>query len=284
MLFSSQKNEKIGNGMNVLLLLKIIIPVLFVVLIIGFVILEIIKPKTKGYKLEDVEKVKLVREYADDTVVEKMDTVLFGSYPQSDASGNIKDPIEWIVLDRKDNKALLMSKYILDCKAYEHDKENAKFTYWEVCSLRKWLNEDFYNKAFNNEEKKKIMPTHLNNEPKRENEYGGNDTDDKIFCLNPNDAIEYFDQPELVADKEFNFHRSVAWSTNYAKAVDNFGHHLNIATEKEKFYKGSSEYWLRMITLGNHYAAVVCEDGVIYGNTDVSNKFTGIRPALWVEY
>ena len=91
-------------------------------------------------------------EYPSNTTVDQMDTVLFGSYPQSDASGFTKEPIEWIVLDRQEDRALLLSKNILDCKNYN---DTLVDTTWENCSLRNWLNTSFLLNAFDSNEQKK---------------------------------------------------------------------------------------------------------------------------------
>lgn len=76
----------------------------------------------------------------------------FGSYPQT--KDGKPAPIEWFVLKYEDGCKLLLSMNALDCKRY-HDKKG-KVT-WKDCSLRKWLNEEFYDTAFNEEEKKKII-------------------------------------------------------------------------------------------------------------------------------
>ena len=70
--------------------------------------------------IDDVGKAKLVAEYSDDTLIEEIDTVKFGKYPQDSRDEEDKQDIEWIVLDRKEGNALLLSKYILDCKSYDN--------------------------------------------------------------------------------------------------------------------------------------------------------------------
>ncbi len=45
------------------------------------------------------------------------DYITFGRYPQT-AKGNDNTPIEWLVLARDGQKALLISRYALDCQAY----------------------------------------------------------------------------------------------------------------------------------------------------------------------
>lgn len=67
------------------------------------------------------------------------ETVEFGSYPQT---ADNPTPIEWLVLDEKGHRKLLLAKYALDCKAYNDEQED---TTWEACTLRAWLNSEFFN-------------------------------------------------------------------------------------------------------------------------------------------
>ena len=53
--------------------------------------------------------------------------------------------LEWIVLDKNEDKALLLSKNVIDCKCFEDTKTE---TTYNNSSIRKWLNEEFYNEAF----------------------------------------------------------------------------------------------------------------------------------------
>ena len=48
---------------------------------------------------------------------------------------------EWYVLEEQDDKALLLAKDIITKKAYHETYRNIT---WENCTLRKWLNSDFY--------------------------------------------------------------------------------------------------------------------------------------------
>lgn len=147
---------------------------------------------SKSYDLSKISRVKPVKTYSVETTVDQMDTVTFGSYPQSDSSGVVKEPIEWLVLDRYNNKFLLLSKYILDCKYYEN---SYSVTTWETCTLRSFLNNDFYNQAFSVSEQNQIQTTHNVNKDAvtypyniSSGTYGGNDTYDKVFCLSFDEA------------------------------------------------------------------------------------------------
>ena len=76
--------------------------------------------------------------------------------------GNYHGAVEWLVLYKKDGKALLISKYCLDAKEYDKNENNESVT-WETSTLRQWLNSCFINEAFTDEEKALICGTHLQN-------------------------------------------------------------------------------------------------------------------------
>lgn len=116
------------------------------------------------------------------------DIITFGSYPQ-EADGTVK-PIEWQVLAVEDGKALLISLYGLDAKPY-----NSKWAdvTWESCSLRTWLNEEFYQTAFQASEQQIIEATLVINQNNPIYAIPGwNDTRDKVFLLSLEEPLQYF--------------------------------------------------------------------------------------------
>ena len=80
------------------------------------------------------------------------DTITMGEYQGEE--------IEWEVMHRTfevgQNKVIvdLQSTTAVDCLPF--DEEGA---YWEDCTLREWLNTDFYEEAFSGSEQKKILDT-----------------------------------------------------------------------------------------------------------------------------
>ena len=118
--------------------------------------------------------------------------ITFGTYPQT-ANGTDKTPIEWMVLKRDGNKALLISRYGLTVKPYHKSDVS---TTWEKCSLRTWLNETFMKSAFTIEEQKGIALTNVDNSGSQSygewDTDGGNNTQDKIFLLSYAEAKKYF--------------------------------------------------------------------------------------------
>ncbi len=118
------------------------------------------------------------------------DIVYFGKYEQDNDVSNGAEDIEWIVLAKKEDSYLVISKYALDCVPYNGTSEEVTF---QASSLRSWLNDDFLNKAFTEEESNQI-PTVQVAADENPN-YGSNpgfETSDKIFLLSIKEAEQFF--------------------------------------------------------------------------------------------
>ncbi len=177
------------------------------------------------------------------TKVKKGDIVKFGDY-----EGNT----EWLVLekDEENQKVLLITKDVLFEGKYNEEKEKVT---WETCSLRNWLNTEFYNNAFNDEERALIIYSKLLNEDHPSGHVdGGNDTEDYVFLLSYYEAKDYF-TGELHADATYPDGHRTRW-------------------------------WLRTIAEYSYGTLLVNEEGYIMkGGGDVNSEGKGIRPAVWVD-
>ena len=186
------------------------------------------------------------------------DIIYFGNYEQDNILYNGKEKIEWRVLLKQGGYLLVISHKILDRRAYHTKSEDIT---WENCELRKWLNSDFYNSAFNSSEQEKIPTTTVQTSGRnvKWTTDGGNDTQDKVFCLN------YEEIRELLSDEASR----TAERTRYQM----FGR------------DGSSSYWLRTPgDLGNDTAMKVLSDGRIdLDGNYVEMDFLGVRPALFIK-
>lgn len=115
-----------------------------------------------------------------------------GRYPQMQ-SGEDLTSIEWLVLARDKNKALLISQYGLDAQPYNESETNVT---WEKCSLRAWLNDVFFSRAFDTSEQQAIILTTVANDKSQGysewNITGGSTTKDKVFLLSYAEAKMYF--------------------------------------------------------------------------------------------
>lgn len=110
--------------------------------------------------IDDINSIEPVDHLKFDVLVDDLNTIKFGKYEQDNNVENGKEDIEWIVVTVDDNSALLLSKYILDDIEYHNDMG---ITTWEDSYIRKWLNSDFYNDAFDEDEKKLVLEIVNNN-------------------------------------------------------------------------------------------------------------------------
>ncbi len=189
------------------------------------------------------------------------DVFKFGAYEQDNNTSNGKEPIEWQVLDKQGNKALLISKYALDCQKYNTSRTDVT---WESCTLRQWLNNDFYNAAFDGSQQAAIATTTVtaDKNPKYAINPGRN-TEDKVFLLSTNEAEKYF-----TSDGK----RQCA-GTAYAYAQGAY-----------KGDNGNCWWWLRSPGSRTRDAADVDTGGAVYYlGSNVSNSSDAVRPALWID-
>lgn len=180
------------------------------------------------------------------------------------------EPIQWRVLSNAGGELYVMSEKILASRAYNQLLADVT---WETCTLRSWLNNDFYNTAFNAAEQAKIKTSAVVNE---DNPWygtdGGNNTADKVFLLSYSEVMD--------SAHGFNSSYSAydvarrAQGTDFAKSNG-----LNVSTNSS--YLGNSNWWLRTPGSYQYLAGLVDYHGYVYG-TDYPVHYTpiGARPAL----
>ena len=167
------------------------------------------------------------------------------------------------MLDIQDGQALLISELVLEERAY-HEKDEP--ITWENCTLRRYLNGEFYNKL---SDKSKIAKHTI---PNKNNQWygtdGGNDTTDHIFLLSLEEVVQYFGDSGKF--------------TNVASS--NFDEEFN----EKRISKNTSGYatlwWLRSPGRLSYNAACVPLAGTVgVGGLRVSAQIGGVRPALWLK-
>ncbi len=98
----------------------------------------------------------------------------------------------WYVTDKTDGICTLLCQGPVAEMSYNESKTDIT---WETCSLRRWLNEDFYNGKFSDGEKAVIVTSH-NTFTEDDSSYGmdcGNDTDDKVYLFSYSEAMAISD-------------------------------------------------------------------------------------------
>lgn len=191
--------------------------------------------------------------------------VSFGRYRVTQGTWQIKDntPITWYVKEVGKDRALLLNRYGLEVKPYHTAAENVT---WETCSLRMWLNGEFLNTAFNDEERKVILTQEINNSkdqlPPWSSAEGTNNTFDRVFLLSYAELEIYFDK----------YRQRKCRATRYAEGQRAF---IGPGT-------GRSWWWLRTARSVILWADVVMDDGLCHFS-DVYDDEILVRPALWID-
>ena len=182
----------------------------------------------------------------------------FGTYEQDsiwdDKTTREKDPIRWIVLEKQDDRILVVSSLILDIHSY--DESYSDDVTWEKCSLRRWLNNTFINNAFNATERKLILEAEVpaDKHPDCDTD-PGNATTDQIFLLSASEYLKYFT------------YDGISRFSDYADSM-----------REDRRYQ---TWWLR--TPGEDgQAKVFCDDGRMFVGYGYYDPDGGVRPAMWL--
>ena len=209
--------------------------------------------------------------------------VILGSYEQDNNLDNGKEPIEWIVLDVQNGKSMLITKYMIELKNYypQQKRDWDKFVpTWEKSDLRNWLNKDFYNLAFTNNEQNVILDTKVDNSKKQGNSEArhgyryisiedGINTTDKIFILSYAEAWHYLDTKGRAGE-----YTDYAGYLSMLDSVENYD-----STDMRIRKEGS--WLLRSPGESSRTLLWVWYNGEL--TQSAISTMAGIRPALWVD-
>lgn len=205
------------------------------------------------YKLLDQE---------DEAVIAKMDgckfngvstskvgsVVKYGSYENDGETCDFEDSIDWIVVAKEGNKYLLITKNVIDIRAFN---KSATTVTWAESTIRNWLNGEFVEIAFSESEYEKINTTK------------NGESEDKVFLLSGEEVEKYL-----------NENNAAGIPTPFAAYKK-----LHLNEEDGDTCRG---WWLRD-TFGAYDASVVDQDGKIcQDGYQVNTEYVGVRPAIWV--
>ena len=185
--------------------------------------------------------------------------VVFGHYEQDVCMENGKEPVEWIVLEEKDDSVLLISRYALETKPFHEEWTDVS---WEECSLRAWLNDTFFRDAFSAEEQARILTVN----------------GDNVFLLSVDEAEQYFS-----ADRDRIVIATEAAIRNGAFVVDEINTYV-FGTEEQPLPLNACWWWLRSNGETPDSAARVDADGYVFTfGQRVSEEECCVRPCICVK-
>lgn len=196
------------------------------------------------------------------------DKILFGNY-------------DWQVLDIQNDRALIITENIIEQRPYHNAYVGIT---WADCSLRKYLNGEFYDR-FNKDDKSRICPV-INKNP--DNQWygikGGEDTRDRIFLLSIEEVVcKYFGDS---SSKLYNPGKNQRYW--FQRKDENNGRRIaRLEANKEQIWW----WWIRTPGRVNVKAVYIHGDGnigiqgnnILKGNIADGKCTGGVRPALWLK-
>jgi hypothetical protein len=227
--------------------------IIAVVLVVAGVLVFLLDPF--GWRKDaNIEKLK---------EAQKGDVVTLGKYEQDNNKDNGKEDIEWIVLEKQEDKVLIMSSKAIEAAPYNTTKADVT---WETCSMRSFLNSTFIQDAFEDKYRSRILDTNVtaDKNPNKSSVAQGNSTTDKVFLLSGSEMSKYLTT---------NSARQ-SYITDYAYSKGAW-----------KGDNGEACTWLRTIgTMDSTHknACIVQGAGSIGYNGRPVEETQSVRPAVWV--
>ena len=178
----------------------------------------------------------------------------------------------WKVLENKDGRLLLLSMYVLDCLPFEDFYDPLYFSTsfdrssWRYCSLKRHINNEFFNSLLADVEKEKVQPVYITADDVLTFENRAGAKQDKMFLLSKAETEKY-----LRSEKD-----RLAPVASYAlrsKLFNDFGTYAywwlrsNGAYDAEKMYVLDGE--------------ITSRNSIIGGD---QFNYLGVRPAFYYDY
>ena len=155
------------------------------------------------------------------------------------------DPLKWIVLDVDIDKNVMLILALNELKKKRKYNDTLKSVTWERCTLRRYLNEEFFNN-FTDGEKSIIAQTFLENKDNlKTSTQGGNNTVDRVFLLSIDEARQYNIE-------------------DYSRNVRNY-------------------WWLRSPGAMQDKASLVTSSGAVFDEGHYVSVAYGVRPAMYLK-
>ncbi|MCL2748395.1 MAG: DUF6273 domain-containing protein [Oscillospiraceae bacterium] len=174
---------------------------------------------------------------------------------------------DWLVLDEQDGKALLITKDIIGQRPF--NTERNKKTFWSSCTLRTYLNGEFYD-SFSEADRNRIAITKLLDEW----------DEAKIFLLSIQEVVKYFgDSGDFKAGirKGYDY-----WLESYVQEVNGELIYDQYNDNRLTAYNEEKSEWLLRTQNDRYHAAIVNRQGAIDVKGISAWGYCGVRPALWL--
>ena len=215
------------------------------------------------------------------------DIVIMGSYRFTRFCA--KEPVEWIVIGKEEDKVLVLSKYILDIRQY------GETVFWGDSKLRKDLNSTYYiNAMFTKDEQKRIVSVTLTDEEKSyldEGEYYNLTrrtpvTGDKLFILSETEVKKYLSSPKEMLTTRCDTAAYTLEDGLVQYEIDNKNRLQNGIWIPLRDHRKQSNTALQRLNVIDKNGEI-CYGAASFGSRTVNHVnhayYFDIRPAMWIK-
>ena len=194
------------------------------------------------------------------------------------------EPIEWRVISQDDSTYSLITDKVIDAKKWTANKYvyEDPYTYERIESwsnyahsdIREWLNNNFYNLAFDDADKGRIETTLVDNSPEsslyKGEKHSCEDTTDNIYLLSLKEATSLLFQNE---------EERITKATDLAKCMIDYN---GLSTDRSTY--GNAAWYLRSPDDSLDNIAYNIQTNGFYGtNFGTDYSYGGIRPAMCIK-
>ncbi|MBQ4444280.1 MAG: InlB B-repeat-containing protein [Clostridia bacterium] len=205
------------------------------------------------------------------------------------------EPIKWRILSEAGGEALILCEMIIDSREFYHENvdyytfsHNGGTGYannYALSNIRKWLNDTFYNTAFNDLQKELILLTTVNNSARSTNPDSSatafNSGNNTYACANTQDYVFLLSEQEVTT-------AAYGFSSNYGdkdtarrKQNTDYAKCQGAETSTNSSYYGNGYWWLRSpISSYSYSARFVSYYGNVGSYRNVGDTSSGVVPAL----
>ncbi len=204
------------------------------------------------------------------------------------------EPIKWRILKESNGSAIILAEMILDSQDYNYTSNsrtiNGNTVYgnnYEYSSIKAWLNDNFYNTAFNELQKGIIQTVEVDNSARSTNPDNNatqlNSGNNSYACSNTQDKVWLLSMQE-VTRAVYGFSTSFdAYDTARRKKTTAYSQCQGAWTSTESSYAGNGNWWLRSPYYdSDNDARSVNSNGNTYFSYYVNYTICGVVPALQI--
>ncbi|MBD5544479.1 MAG: Ig domain-containing protein [Lachnospiraceae bacterium] len=187
--------------------------------------------------------------------------------------------IKWKVLAIDEDSLFVVADKALDNKSYHDTKESIT---WENCTLRSWLNEEFYHTAFDRNEQSAIEEQDVENEDNPlVSVDGGNQTTDKVYLLSMSEVTD----SDYGFCKFYNMDIEEDYGWSRKTDISDYAYVRGAMRSSSGSDQDSGHWWLRSPGNASNKAVRVGPGGYLYKGAGayVSMMEYAVCPALHIK-